>query len=258
MRGLIGGHSFWSVVVVTVTAGLLIGGVQGSTPANASTVFTLQGTVSSVVDGDTIKIVSRGVETPVRLVGIDTPETRDPRKPVQCYGPQASAMTKRLLPVGTPVTVISDPNQAVRDRYARFLGYVFKLGKGLNPENSVNYTLVRTGRAKVYVYGGVPFQWTGAYLRAQAKAKRAKAGLWGKPCNGNTTKPAASSRSAPAAPPAPSSPARSGCDPNYTGACIPPYPPDLDCGEIAARNFRSIGSDPHNFDVDHDGLACEQ
>jgi len=44
---------------------------------------------------------------------------------------------------------------------------------------------------------------------------------------------------------------------NYTGACIPHGPPDLDCGEISARRFQSIGSDPHGFDGDNDGLACE-
>ena len=97
--------------------------------AYAAKSVTLEGTVSEVVDGDTIKVVSRGFETPVRLVGIDTPETRHPGKPVQCYGPQASAMTTRLLPVGQKVIVRSDPTQDTRDRYGRFLGYVFKAGK---------------------------------------------------------------------------------------------------------------------------------
>jgi hypothetical protein len=49
----------------------------------------------------------------------------------------------------------------------------------------------------------------------------------------------------------------SGCDPNYSGACIPRYPPDVDCSQLSARNFRSIGSDPHGLDRDHDGIACE-
>ncbi len=72
---------------------------------------------------------------------------------------------------------------------------------------------------------------------------------------------AASHLSAPATPsppaPAPASP-RKGCDPNYAGACIPPYPPDLNCNEIPYRNFRIVGEDVDHFDVDHDGIACEE
>lgn len=47
------------------------------------------------------------------------------------------------------------------------------------------------------------------------------------------------------------------CDPSYPDVCIPPYPPDLDCGEIGYSNFRVTGSDPHGFDGDNDGIGCE-
>jgi len=47
------------------------------------------------------------------------------------------------------------------------------------------------------------------------------------------------------------------CDPSYPDVCIAPYPPDLDCGEIGYSNFRVIGSDPHGFDRDNDGIGCE-
>ncbi len=47
------------------------------------------------------------------------------------------------------------------------------------------------------------------------------------------------------------------CDPSYPGVCIPPPPPDLDCGDISLRRFRVVGADPHRFDVDGDGLGCE-
>ena len=47
------------------------------------------------------------------------------------------------------------------------------------------------------------------------------------------------------------------CDPSYPDVCIPPYPPDLDCGEIGYSNFRVVGNDPHGFDADHDGIGCE-
>jgi len=47
------------------------------------------------------------------------------------------------------------------------------------------------------------------------------------------------------------------CDPSYPDVCIAPYPPDLDCGEIGYSNFRVVGSDPHGFDGDNDGIGCE-
>ena len=47
------------------------------------------------------------------------------------------------------------------------------------------------------------------------------------------------------------------CDPSYPTVCIPPFPPDLDCGEISFRQFQVIGSDPHGFDADNDGVGCE-
>ena len=51
--------------------------------------------------------------------------------------------------------------------------------------------------------------------------------------------------------------APSGCDPSYPTVCIPSPPPDLDCGEIPFRRFEVIGSDPHGFDGDGDGVGCE-
>jgi len=52
-------------------------------------------------------------------------------------------------------------------------------------------------------------------------------------------------------------PATESCDPSYPDVCIPPYPPDLDCGEIPYSNFRVVGDDPHGFDRDKDGIGCE-
>jgi len=50
---------------------------------------------------------------------------------------------------------------------------------------------------------------------------------------------------------------QSQCDSSYPSVCIPPYPPDLDCGEIGYSNFRVIQPDPHRFDGDKDGIGCE-
>jgi hypothetical protein len=57
----------------------------------------------------------------------------------------------------------------------------------------------------------------------------------------------------------PSKPANPECDPNYKGACIPPFSKvgDLNCGDVSASGFQSIGADPHRMDGDGDGVACE-
>ncbi len=57
--------------------------------------------------------------------------------------------------------------------------------------------------------------------------------------------------------PSPPPPTQPSCDPSYPDVCIPPYPPDLDCGEIGYSNFRVVGDDPHGFDRDNDGIGCE-
>jgi beta-lactamase superfamily II metal-dependent hydrolase len=58
-------------------------------------------------------------------------------------------------------------------------------------------------------------------------------------------------------PPTPTEPAAVNCDPSYPDVCIPPPPPDLDCGDIPYRRFRVLPPDPHRFDGDKDGVGCE-
>ncbi len=57
--------------------------------------------------------------------------------------------------------------------------------------------------------------------------------------------------------PSPPPPTQPSCDPSYPDVCIPPYPPDLNCGDIGYSNFRVVGNDPHGFDRDNDGIGCE-
>jgi micrococcal nuclease len=105
----------------------------------------------------------------------------------------------------------------------------------------------------VYVYGGVRFEHAVTFLREQSRARRAKRGLWGPPCRGNTQKADPSIREPkPTRPDAP----RGNCDPNYAGACVLPPPPDLDCPDIR-QPVRVVGSDPHRLDGDDDGWGCE-
>lgn len=153
---------------------------SGNASGDASTgAVDLTGRVTRVIDGDTVRVESRGFETTVRLIGIDTPETRKPGAPVQCFGPEASRRAQTLLS-GKRVRLLGDPTQDTRDRFARLLAYVYVDGA----TRSVNAQLVEEGFAKVYVYRpSRPFRHTTAFLAAESRARTGRRGLWGPPCN---------------------------------------------------------------------------
>jgi len=125
--------------------------------------------VRDVVDGDTV-VVGDGER--VRMIGIDTPETKHPSKPVQCYGREASKQTARLLPKGTRVRLVADVEPA--DRYGRTLAYVVRARDGL----FVNAALARDGYALPL---SIPPNVAHAdeIRRLAAEARQAGRGLWG-------------------------------------------------------------------------------
>jgi micrococcal nuclease len=104
-------------------------------------------------------------------------------------------------------------------------------------------------------------------VRAAAEAREAGRGLWSACAEGDddvagmapTTAPArpAPPASQPSDDPATTAAGRSGCDPSYPDVCIPPAPPDLDCGDIPHRRFAVLPPDPHHFDGGGDGVGCE-
>lgn len=128
--------------------------------------------VSKVVDGDTIDLEDGRT---VRFVGIDTPETVDPRRPVGCFGKEASNETKSLL---SGKQIILQKDVSDQDKYSRILRYVF-----LPLENGemlfVNDYLVREGFAKVYTYPP-DVKFDTQFRQAENDAKINKRGLWGK------------------------------------------------------------------------------
>jgi micrococcal nuclease len=135
--------------------------------------------VARVVDGDTIAVrVDGGRERSVRLLGIDTPETRKPGTPIECGGPEASANMARLAPPGTAVALERDPSQDRVDRYGRLLAYV-RLPDGRLAEEAQ----LTAGWATVYVFAGRPVARDPAFRRAQASARVAARGVWGR-CGG--------------------------------------------------------------------------
>lgn len=158
-----------AAALVGVVAGLpgcsLIGGGDPGPPGT--------GVVVEVTDGDTVVLrLGRRTES-VRLLGIDTPETVKPGAPVDCYGPEASARTKALLPAGTTVRVTRDVE--ARDRFDRLLAYVVRARDGL----FVNLSLVEHGYARTLSIA--PNDAHRAELAAaSARARAAGRGLWGR------------------------------------------------------------------------------
>ncbi len=126
--------------------------------------------VVSVTDGDTYVVrLQNGSQEHVRVIGIDTPETVDPRKSVGCYGPEASAEAKHLL-TDKDVILTSKPDED-RDKYHRLLRYVSLAGQ------DVGALLIRQGFARAYDY--FPHPRLHQYDALQAQAKAEGRGLWG-------------------------------------------------------------------------------
>jgi micrococcal nuclease len=136
--------------------------------------------VVRVIDGDTfLARVGSGPDIRVRVIGIDTPETVKPNTPVRCYGPQASAFTKHLLPAGTVVRAAHEGGGDV-DRYGRQLWDVW-----LPDGRFLESVLAASGAARAYPF---PPQTEHAPLLAElaAQAQQSQRGLWGPPCNGHS------------------------------------------------------------------------
>lgn len=150
--------------------------IAESTPvATSSGVVGIEGErvmVTKVVDGDTIVV---NEDTTIRLVGIDTPETVDPRRPIGCFGKEASNKVKTLL---TGKIVILEKDVSETDKYNRSLRYVYlplEDGRTL----FVNDYLVREGFAKVYTYPP-DVKYNEQFREAEKEAREGKRGLWGR------------------------------------------------------------------------------
>lgn len=146
--------------------------IEESTSSAVLGAVVRQARVVEAVDGDTIKLDSG--ET-VRYIGIDTPETVDPRRPVGCFGKEASAENKRLVE-GKTVYLVKDISET--DKYSRLLRYIYlKLEDG--SFLFVNDYLVRQGFAKASTYPP-DVKYTPQFLEAERLAREKNLGLWQK------------------------------------------------------------------------------
>jgi micrococcal nuclease len=108
----------------------------------------------------------------VRLIGVNTPETKAPNKPVECFGPEASARTSDLL--GDDAIVRLERDQATRDRYGRLLAYVYRVSDGL----FINLSLVAEGFGRAMPFDDTP-TFHAQFAEAELTARTARLGLWG-------------------------------------------------------------------------------
>lgn len=127
--------------------------------------------VKKVIDGDTIEYVESGNLHKVRMLGIDTPETVDPRKTVQCFGPEATAKSKELMQGKMVVLVADSRNQ--REKYGRELWYIY-----LTDGTFVNRYLIEEGFARATPT--YKFDFHDDFVNLEKESRIANKGLWNK------------------------------------------------------------------------------
>ena len=138
-----------------------------------------------VVDGDTIHISYNGKDEKVRFIGLDTPEAKDPRKPIQCFGREATAKMTEFAE-NKNVRLEFDKTQGERDKYGRILAFVY------NEDNkNLAYEMIRQGYGNEYTYNSNPYKYQNEFKEAARKAREENKGLWAEnTCAGDATKPA--------------------------------------------------------------------
>lgn len=205
-------------------------------------------TVEAITDGDTLAIrgqregdvFASTAQITVRLLEVDTPETKHPSEPVQCYGPEATAYLTKIVPVGSTVWAVPDAERT--DRYGRDLLYLWD-AKG----TFVNVEIVRTGHGKVLLIEP-NHRYITQMRAAETEAKAAKRGLWGA-CVTAAPKPAPKPTTAKPKP-----------------APEPEPEPEPDVYYENCTAAREAGAAPiyrgepgyrSGLDRDNDGVACE-
>ena len=139
LAGASGNEGVVEIVLLAANPDELAQVEPGAGPSQG--VDRLAATVSRVVDGDTVRVEVNGIEETIRLIGVDTPETKHPNRPVECYGPEAASFSRGLLLPGRTVWLEFDSER--RDHYGRFLAYLW-----LDDKTMLNDLLVSQGYAR--------------------------------------------------------------------------------------------------------------
>lgn len=142
----------------------------GSVPAPAKSIQAGLYSVNKVDDGDTITVDMDGVAEKIRMIGVDTPETQHPSRPVECYGLAASSYTKKLIGANS-VRLEADPTNMNRDRYDRLLRYVY-----LPDGTLVNAKIIQDGYGFAYTH--FPFEKLEQFRGYEQAARDKNLGLW--------------------------------------------------------------------------------
>ena len=199
--------------------------------------------VVKVVDGDTISVNMDGKTETLRLIGINTPETVDPRKPVECFGKEASDKAKQLL-TGKKVRLGNDATQGERDKYQRLLRYVW-----LEDGTFFNKLMIGEGYAYEYTYN-TPYKYQEEFKQAEVDARTTKKGLWAD----NVCDQTKIQTLTPAIINQPADTSKINCSSN-TYNCT-----NFKTQKEAQQVFDSCGgvkNDIHKLDSDKDGIVCE-
>jgi micrococcal nuclease len=149
--------------------------------------------VTRVIDGDTLEIerldgkniFDFGKEVKVRLIGINSPESVDPRRPVECFGEEAKEFVDDIADSKIAALEL-DNSQSRVDKYGRLLAYVFVKKSGIKDENVIflNEEAIKEGYAYEYTYE-YPYKYQQNFKSLQAIARANKLGLWSiNTCNG--------------------------------------------------------------------------
>lgn len=174
------------ILVLGIWQASMIGPSSSSSDDEQEADFAAQQTIpagfapfSRVIDGDTIEIAySKTDKYSVRIIGINAPESVDPRKEVECFGKEASEHLKQLINMKY-VRLSTDPSQSGEDKYGRWLRYVY-MESGLD----LGLQMIKDGYAHEYTYDR-PYTNQSAYRAAENEAKAKKIGLWSpETCNG--------------------------------------------------------------------------
>jgi micrococcal nuclease len=215
--------------------------------------------VTRVIDGDTVAVqMNGGEEAVLRLIGIDAPETNHPSKPVECFGRQATKKVQEML-TKKQVVLAFDDSQGRYDKYDRLLTYII-LPDGTN----INKAMIKRGYAFEYTYN-TPYKYQDEFKTAERSAQANKRGLWaedtcdGKRSGDNAEKSSedsadSSDESFKAEEGVSTTPSKNDCSGNVYNCS------DFSTQETAQSTYEYCGgpnTDPHQLDVDGDGVVCE-